>query len=85
MTARIVALIAIPLWVVTIAAGTVLVVRGYTTPSPDGRVAVSLNPAERAFVRTRMRAMLASVQGIGAGLERQAVRFDRERDDLFAR
>lgn len=68
MTSRILALIAIALWVVTIAAATVLFFRGYTTPSPDGRTAVRLNAAEREFVRTQMRAMLASVQSIAAGL-----------------
>ncbi len=68
MTARTLALIAIALWIVTIAAGAVLFFRGYTTPSADGRVAVQLNPAERQFVLTQMRGMLANVQGIVSGL-----------------
>ncbi len=68
MTARTLALIAIALWIVTVAVGAVLFFRGYTTPSADGRVAVRLNPAERDFVLTQMRGMLASVQGIADGL-----------------
>ena len=68
ITARKIALIAIALWIVIIAAGTVLFFRGFTTSSADGRVAVRLNPAEREFVLTQMRGMLVNVQGIVNGL-----------------
>jgi hypothetical protein len=49
------------LWVLTIAGAATLFVRGYTTTSADGRVAVTLSDAERDMVLGEMRGLLLAV------------------------
>jgi hypothetical protein len=67
MTTRVLALVAIGLWLVTVAVAVVLFVRGQTAPSTDGRQAILLAPAERDLVLAEMRTMLGAVQGVLAG------------------
>ena len=62
------ALIAIGLWVVTIAVLGTMFVRGSTAPASDGRIAVMLRGPERDLVLTEMRGMLMAVRGISEGL-----------------
>ena len=57
-------LIALLLWVVTIAVFAWFFVRGNTTAGSDGRTAIVLQPAERDFVMTEMRGLLAATQEI---------------------
>ena len=68
MRTRVWPAIAIGLWVVTILAAALFFWRGVTSKSVDGRLAVALAPAERDQVLAEMRGMLASVQGVTAGL-----------------
>lgn len=64
MNYRVLALAALGLWLITVLFLVTLFVRGQTTPSSDGRQAITLAPAERDLVLTEMRNMLGSVQGI---------------------
>lgn len=64
MKTRRIALAAIALWAITIALGVVMIIRGQTAPSTDGRTAVQLAPQERDLVLADMRIMLGSVQGV---------------------
>jgi hypothetical protein len=68
MTARMLAIGALVLWVVTVLAAAFFFVRGMTTRSSDGRQAIALSPHERDMVLTEMRGILRSVQGVLAGL-----------------
>ncbi len=58
------ALIALLLWVVTIAVFAWFFIRGNTTAGTDGRTAIVLQPGERDFVMTEMRGLLAATQEI---------------------
>lgn len=63
-----VGLLAIGLWVITIAVLSTMFVRGNTAPASDGRIAVMLQGPERDLVLTEMRGMLMAVRGISEGL-----------------
>ncbi len=67
MSTRALALLALALWVITVAIGGYYFVRGQTAPSSDGRLAIELPTAGRDLVLTEMRAMLKSVEGVVAG------------------
>ena len=56
--------IALLLWVATIAVFAWFFVRGNTTAGSDGRTAIVLQLAERDFVMTEMRGLLAATQEI---------------------
>jgi hypothetical protein len=58
------ALAALLLWVITIAVFAWFFIRGNTTAGSDGRTAIVLQPAERDFVMTEMRMLLAATQEI---------------------
>jgi hypothetical protein len=58
------ALIALLLWVATVAVFAWFFVRGNTTAGDDGRTAIVLQPAERDFVMKEMRGLLAATQEI---------------------
>src|SRR3989338_10968626 len=58
------ALAALLLWVITIAVFAWFFIRGNTTAGSDGRTAIVLQPAERDFVMTEMRGLLAATQEI---------------------
>lgn len=68
MSTRTLAWVALALWVVTVAAGAFLFLRGYTVPSRDERTAIALAPAERERVLGQMRGMLETVRGVVDGL-----------------
>lgn len=62
-----IALIAIFLWIITIAVMGWFFIRGNTTPGNEGRKAIVLHPSERDFVLTEMRGMLSATQEILEG------------------
>ncbi len=64
------ALIALLLWVATIAVFAWFFIRGHTAAGTDGRTAVVLQASERDFVLSEMRGMLAATQGILEGANR---------------
>ncbi len=67
MKANKIALVALLLWVATIAVFAWFFIRGNTTAGTDGRTAVVLQPAERDLVLAEMRGLLSSTQGILEG------------------
>ncbi len=69
-----IALIALLLWVATIAVFAWFFIRGSTTAGADGRTAVVLQPVERDLVLTEMRGLLSSTQGILEGANRGDVK-----------
>ena len=69
MSTRMLSIIAITLWLVTIAVAVFFFVRGQTRVAPDGRTAVLLAPDERNLVLTEMRGMLGTVQGMVDGVK----------------
>jgi hypothetical protein len=62
-----IALIALLLWVITIAVFLWFFVRGNTTAGTDHRTAIVLQSSERDLVLSEMRGLLAAVQGILEG------------------
>lgn len=68
MSVRVVAIIAILLWLITVIVLATFFVKGQTGVAADGRVAVMLKPAERDFVLAEMRMLLEGVQGITNGV-----------------
>lgn len=58
------ALIALLLWVITIAVFAWFFIRGNTTAGTDGRTAIVLQAGERDFVLSEMRGLLGATQGI---------------------
>lgn len=61
------ALIALLLWVITIAVFAWFFIRGSTTAGTDGRTVIILQAGERNFVMAEMRGLLAATQGILEG------------------
>jgi hypothetical protein len=61
-------IVAIVLWVVTVAAAGWFFVRGLTTKGSDGRVEILLAPVERDHILTEMRQLLKAVDGVVRGL-----------------
>ncbi len=62
------AILALALWIVTMAAAAHFFVYGTTVPASDGRQAVLLTASERDAVLAEMRAMLEAVAGITGAL-----------------
>ena len=58
----------IVLWLVTLAAGGWLFVKGWTTTGSDGRVEILLAPVERDQILAEMRQLLKAVDGVVRGL-----------------
>jgi hypothetical protein len=69
MTARVLSITAIALWLVTIAVAAFFFVRGQTQVAPDGRKTVLLGSNERNLVLTEMRGMLETVQILVDGVK----------------
>ena len=63
-----IAIIAILLWVITIAVFAWFFIRGNIAPGTDGRVAVVLKAGERDLVLREMRGLLSATQGITEGI-----------------
>jgi hypothetical protein len=59
------------LWVATIAGAVTLFVRGHTTLSPDGRLAVILADDEKDMILGEMRGMLQAVADITRAIARE--------------
>ncbi len=68
MSTRMLSVVAIALWLVTIAIAVFFFVHGQTRLAPDGRTTVLLAPDERNLVLTEMRGMLGAVQGVVDGV-----------------
>lgn len=68
MTARVLSVVAIAVWLVTIIVAVFFFVHGRTQVAPDGRIAVLLASGERNLVLTEMRGMLEAVQVIVDGV-----------------
>lgn len=64
------AIVALLLWLATIAVFSWFFVRGNTTTGTDGRTAIVLAPAERGLILSEMRGLLGGVHGILDGLNR---------------
>jgi hypothetical protein len=81
MTARVLSVTAIALWLFTIVVAAFFFVRGRTQVSPDGRTTVLLASDERNLVLTEMRGMLETVQivvdGVKAGDMKQVAQAAR--------
>jgi hypothetical protein len=69
MTARVLSITAIALWLVTMAVAAFFFVRGQTQVAPDGRTTVLLGSNERSLVLTEMRGMLEAVQIVVNGVK----------------
>lgn len=63
------ALIAIVLWIATVAVFGWFFVRGNTEAGADGRTAVVLAPAERGLILGEMRALLSASQQVVQGIQ----------------
>jgi len=61
------AIVALLLWVITIAVFAWFFIRGNTAAGTDGRSAIVLQPGERDFVMAEMRGLLAATQEIMEG------------------
>ena len=68
MNTRNLSLIAIGLWVITVAVAAWFFVAGNTVSSPDGRQAIVLSADEKNLILAEMRTMLGSVQGVVEGI-----------------
>ena len=68
MNTRLISIVAVVLWAVTVAIMGYLFVAGRTVPATDGRQAIMLNPDEKDLILAEMRTMLASVQGVVEGI-----------------
>ena len=68
MNSRIVAWIALALWVVTVATFAWFFVRGNTAVSSDARSSIMLSHPERDLVLSEMRGLLTATQGILEGI-----------------
>ena len=64
-------ILALILWGVTVIGAVTLFVRGVTTSSPDGRIAVIITEAEQDMVLGEMRSMLQAVAEIARALARE--------------
>ncbi len=67
-TLGVIGVMALLLWVVTIAALGWLFVNGWTKPAADGRTEIVLAPAERDQILGEMRQLLKAVDGVLKGL-----------------
>lgn len=71
MNSNKIAVIALSLWVISIAVFAWFFVRGNTTEGTDGRAAIVLQPGERDLVLSEMRGLLSAVQGILEGANQE--------------
>jgi hypothetical protein len=71
MTYKAAFLIALGLWVLTIATAGYFFVKGYTVPSTDSRIAVALTHDERDQILAEMRQLLKAVDGVLDGIVAQ--------------
>ena len=67
-TLGVIGLIALVLWVATIATLGWFFINGWTKPAADGRTEIVLAPAERDQILAEMRQLLKAVDGVVRGL-----------------
>ncbi|SPP63151.1 hypothetical protein [Nitrospira lenta] len=84
MKARLCLVLAV-LWVVTVAVAGWSFVKGWTTPSSDGRTEILLAPSERDMILGEMRQLLKAVHGVVVGLAEQDQSGDRQQIEQAAR
>ncbi len=77
--------ITLGLWVVTIGVAGWFFVQGWTTRDIDGRMQISLAPAERDLILGEMRMLLKSVHGVVTGLAGQDLEAARTQMEQAAR
>ncbi len=70
MNAKLLSIIAIVLWLATIAVAATFFVRGNTAQGTDGRTAVVLSASERDLVLGEMRGLLTTVHDVLEGLNK---------------
>jgi hypothetical protein len=68
MTARVIGVTALVLWVRTLAALGWLFVKGWTVPGAEGRTEIVLDPVERDQILAEMRQLLKAVHGVVTAL-----------------
>ena len=68
MKGRTLCIVALGVWVATLAAGGWMFFKGWTAAGSDGRTAIVLAPAERDQILAEMRQFLKAVQGVVSGL-----------------
>ncbi len=78
-----VCLVAIVLWIMTLAIGGWFFVKGVTTKGTDGRTEILLAPVERDQILAEMRQLLKGVDGVVRGLGQS--QFDRKSMEDAAR
>ena len=77
--------IAVLLWVVTVAGAGWFFVKGWTVKGTDGRMEISLAPSERDLILGEMRQLLKAVHGVVTGVAGQDQAADRQQIEQAAR
>jgi cytochrome c556 len=78
-------IVAIVLWIVTLAAAGWFFVKGWTKPGSEGRAEIVLAPAERDLILGEMRMLLKAIHGVVTGLAGQDQEADRAQIEQAAR
>lgn len=77
--------VAVLLWVVTVAGAGWFFVKGWTVKGTDGRMEISLAPSERDLILGEMRQLLKAVHGVVTGVAGQDQAADRQQIEQAAR
>lgn len=77
--------VAVLLWVVTVAGAGWFFVKGWTVKGTDGRMEISLAPSERDLILGEMRQLLKAVHGVVTGVAGQDQVADRQQIEQAAR
>ena len=77
--------VAVLLWVVTVAGAGWFFVKGWTVKGTDGRIEISLAPSERDLILGEMRQLLKAVHGVVTGVAGQDQAADRQQIEQAAR
>ena len=77
--------VAVLLWVVTVAGAGWFFVKGWTVKGTDGRMEISLAPSERDLILGEMRQLLKAVHGVVTGVAGQDQATDRQQIEQAAR
>ncbi|MCC6139741.1 MAG: cytochrome c [Nitrospira sp.] len=78
-------MIAVMLWIITVAAAGWFFVTGWTAKGTDGRTDILLAPVERDMILGEMRHLLKAVHGVVTGLAGQDQPADRQQIEQAAR
>ena len=77
--------VAVLLWVVTVAGAGWFFVKGWTVKGTDGRMEISLAPSERDLILGEMQQLLKAVHGVVTGVAGQDQAADRQQIEQAAR